>query len=52
MGCPDRVDMGNSRYRDGNLVTSSGVLVMDYAIAFAHEGIGIPGQPKPQYYFH
>ena len=39
-------------YRDGKLVTDYGVIVTDYATPFAHEGIGIPGQPEPQFYFH
>jgi 2-polyprenyl-3-methyl-5-hydroxy-6-metoxy-1,4-benzoquinol methylase len=38
--------------RDGKLVVSSGVTVTDYARAFAYEGVGIPGQPTPAYYFH
>jgi ubiquinone/menaquinone biosynthesis C-methylase UbiE len=38
-------------YRDGKLITRSGVTVTDYAKPFAHKGLGIPGQPEPQYYF-
>lgn len=44
--------MAEEQYRDGKLVTTFGVVVTDYATPFAHEGIGIVGQPEPQHYFH
>jgi len=37
---------------DGEEMTRSGITVTDYAKPFAHKGIGVPGQPEPQYYFH
>jgi 2-polyprenyl-3-methyl-5-hydroxy-6-metoxy-1,4-benzoquinol methylase len=39
-------------YRDGKLVTVSGIEITDYAAATAYMGIGISGQPEPQNYFH
>jgi 2-polyprenyl-3-methyl-5-hydroxy-6-metoxy-1,4-benzoquinol methylase len=36
----------------GEVVTRSGITVTDYARPFAHKGLGIPGQPEPQCYFH
>jgi len=39
-------------YQNGNLVTASGVKIIDYAVAFPCMGVGIPGQSEPQYYFH
>ncbi|MBI2852043.1 MAG: methyltransferase domain-containing protein [Chloroflexi bacterium] len=38
--------------QDGRLVTRSSVTVSDYTKPFAFKGIGIRGQPEPQYYFH
>lgn len=34
------------------LVFRAGVTVTDYAKPFHHMGVGIPGQPMPQHYFH
>jgi 2-polyprenyl-3-methyl-5-hydroxy-6-metoxy-1,4-benzoquinol methylase len=34
------------------LVFRAGVTVTDYAEPFHHMGLGIPGQPVPQHYFH
>ncbi|MFH1638744.1 MAG: class I SAM-dependent methyltransferase [Chloroflexota bacterium] len=39
-------------FQDGRLVTKVGVVVTDYLQPFAHRGIGVPGQPELQYYFH
>jgi ubiquinone/menaquinone biosynthesis C-methylase UbiE len=39
-------------YRDGELVQHYGVRVTDYLSVYEIEGLGIPGQPSPQYYFH
>jgi 2-polyprenyl-3-methyl-5-hydroxy-6-metoxy-1,4-benzoquinol methylase len=38
--------------KDGEVVTSYGVTITDYARPFVHMGIGIMGQPVPQHYFH
>ena len=38
--------------RDGALVATFGAVVTDYSRHYVHMGIGIPGQPEPQYYFH
>ena len=38
--------------RDGALVTTFGAIVTDYSRPYVHMGIGIAGQPEPQYYFH
>jgi ubiquinone/menaquinone biosynthesis C-methylase UbiE len=37
---------------DGEEMTRSGITVTDYAKPFAHKGMGVPGQPESQYYFH
>ena len=37
---------------DGELVTTFGAIVTDYSIPYMHMGLGIVGQPEPQYYFH
>ena len=34
------------------LVTTFGVKVTDYATPFTYLGVGVPGQPEPQHYFH
>ncbi len=39
-------------YRDGGFVQHYGVRVTDYLNAVEIEGVGIPGQPHPQHYFH
>ncbi len=39
-------------YRDGEMVTISGVKIADYMTAFAYMGTGIRGQPERQHYFH
>jgi 2-polyprenyl-3-methyl-5-hydroxy-6-metoxy-1,4-benzoquinol methylase len=39
-------------YREGKLVTESGVVITDYIKPLAFKGIGIQGQPEPQYYFY
>ena len=39
-------------YRDGELVTISGIKITDYTPAFTYMGIGIKGQSEPQHYFH
>lgn len=39
-------------YKDGKLVDEFGITVTDYSRPFAHSGIGVPGQPVPQHYFH
>jgi hypothetical protein len=36
----------------GELVVSRGVKVLRYLEPEARQGVGIPGQPYPQYYFH
>ena len=38
--------------RDGELVATLGAVVTDYLVPHAHLGLGIVGQPEPQYYFH
>jgi 2-polyprenyl-3-methyl-5-hydroxy-6-metoxy-1,4-benzoquinol methylase len=38
--------------RDGELKTTFGVKITGYSKPFTYKGIGIPGQPEPQYYFH
>ena len=38
--------------RDGALVTTFGAVVTDYSRQYVHMGVGIKGQPEPQYYFH
>jgi ubiquinone/menaquinone biosynthesis C-methylase UbiE len=38
--------------QDGEVITKSGITITDYAKPFAHLGLGILGQPEPQYYFH
>ena len=38
--------------RDGEVVTSYGVIVTDYSVPRMHMGLGIVGQPEPQHYFH
>jgi 2-polyprenyl-3-methyl-5-hydroxy-6-metoxy-1,4-benzoquinol methylase len=38
--------------RDGNLVLTRAVKVTRYMTPFSAKGIGIPGQPVPQTYFH
>ncbi len=45
-------NIAEESYQDGKLVTTFGVTVTDYSKAFAYKGIGILGQPEPQYYFH
>ncbi len=37
---------------DGEVTTRSGITVAEYAKPFGYRGVGIPGQPEPQYYFH
>jgi ubiquinone/menaquinone biosynthesis C-methylase UbiE len=37
---------------DGEVTTRSGITVTEYAEPFAFQGLGIPGQPEPQHYFH
>ena len=37
---------------DGEVTTRSGIMVTEYAKPFGYRGLGIPGQPEPQYYFH
>jgi ubiquinone/menaquinone biosynthesis C-methylase UbiE len=37
---------------DGEVTTRSGITVTEYAEPFAYKGVGIPGQPEPQHYFH
>jgi len=39
-------------FRDGKIETISGVKLTEYLRAFPHMGVGIKGQPEPQYYFH
>jgi len=38
--------------RDGNLVDTYAVKVSRYRQPFHYRGLGMPGQPMPQYYFH
>lgn len=38
--------------RDGELVTTHSVRVLRYILPTATKGLGIVGQPVPQYYFH
>ncbi|UCB43907.1 MAG: class I SAM-dependent methyltransferase [Dehalococcoidales bacterium] len=38
--------------QDGKIVISYGVTITDYARPYAYMGLGIYGQPVPQYYFH
>ena len=38
--------------RDGEVVTTYGVIVADYSTPKMHMGLGIVGQPEPQHYFH
>ena len=38
--------------RDGALLTTFGAVITDYSSHYVHMGVGIPGQPEPQYYFH
>ena len=38
--------------RDGALVTEFGVRVSRYLEPYVHMGIGVPGQPRQQHYFH
>ena len=38
--------------RDGELVARYSVAVTDYATPFTYRGVGVPGQPVPQHYFH
>jgi 2-polyprenyl-3-methyl-5-hydroxy-6-metoxy-1,4-benzoquinol methylase len=37
---------------NGEIVTSYGVTITDYAKPFVHMGLGIYGQPVPQHFFH
>jgi 2-polyprenyl-3-methyl-5-hydroxy-6-metoxy-1,4-benzoquinol methylase len=37
---------------DGEVMTRSGITVTEYTEPFAYKGLGIPGQPEPQHYFH
>jgi 2-polyprenyl-3-methyl-5-hydroxy-6-metoxy-1,4-benzoquinol methylase len=37
---------------DGEVTTRSGITITEYTEPFAYKGLGIPGQPEPQYYFH
>ena len=39
-------------HQDGEIVTRSGITITDYTEPFSYKGIGIPGQPEPQHYFH
>jgi 2-polyprenyl-3-methyl-5-hydroxy-6-metoxy-1,4-benzoquinol methylase len=39
-------------YKDSYLVTISGIKLTEYIRAFPYKGVGIKGQPEPQYYFH
>lgn len=43
---------GEEEYRRGDLRLTYGVKVTEYLSAMQVEGIGIPGQPEPQHYFH
>jgi len=38
--------------KDGEIVTSYGVTITDYAQPFTYMGLGIMEQPVPQHYFH
>ena len=38
--------------QDGQMVTRTGITITDYAKPLHHMGLGIPGQPTPQHYFH
>ncbi len=38
--------------QDGEIITRLGITITEYAEAFAYRGLGIPGQPEPQNYFH
>jgi 2-polyprenyl-3-methyl-5-hydroxy-6-metoxy-1,4-benzoquinol methylase len=38
--------------RDGELKTTFGVKITGYSKPFTYKGIGIPGQPEMQHYFH
>ena len=38
--------------RDGEVVTEFGVRVTRYLEPYMHMGVGVPGQPQPQHYFH
>lgn len=38
--------------QDRQLVSRYGITITDYAKPFAYQGIGIPGQPESQPYFH
>ncbi len=37
---------------DGQVTARSGITVTEYTKPFGYKGLGIPGQPEPQYYFH
>lgn len=37
---------------DGEVTTRSGITVTEYTKPFDYRGLGIPGQPEPQHYFH
>jgi len=38
--------------QDSEITVRSGIAITDYAEPFCYKGVGIPGQPEPQYYFH
>jgi 2-polyprenyl-3-methyl-5-hydroxy-6-metoxy-1,4-benzoquinol methylase len=38
--------------REGDLITRYGLKVLSYISPSAHKGLGVIGQPAPQYYFH
>jgi len=38
--------------QDGEIVIRSGITITDYTEPFSYKGLGIPGQPEPQHYFH
>jgi hypothetical protein len=44
--------VAEERDTGGELVTTFGVTVTDYATPFTYLGVGVPGQPEPQHYFH
>ena len=44
--------VAEERDTGGKLVTTFGVTVTDYATPFTYLGVGVPGQPEPQHYFH
>lgn len=44
--------VGEQFEHDGEVTTRSGITVTEYAKPFGYRGLGIPGQPEPQYYFH